>query len=382
MTDFIFRINPNIILGPYTISRLGEQVKEWGNRYMVILDPLLNEAKLAEKILQSLIDRKVESFVFAEIAEGNTTKVIQRALGLAREGHVHGIIAVGGAKALNIGRAVAALFNEDGDFYSYIDKTSPSAPALPCICVPTTFRYTHCFTPTIPLTDSRSNQLKIVNVQNTITKLILVDPNMMLSLTENQKATFSLELICMATEAYLSQKANFFSDMYVEKALEILSYALDGSPSLEISTPEEVLLAQAGCMISLASATASLGIGSLISMGINSRFHKSKSLVSSIMLPYILEDTAKFKEAKLAKIAQLLRAATPDLSGEESAKALIEYIRQKIAKYNLPTRLKDLQLTVENLSLIVEDISKIDIINTLPRSMTSDDLFSFIKVAY
>ncbi len=382
MTDLIFRISPNIILGPYTISRLGQQVKEWGSRYMIVIDPLLNEAKLAEKILQSLIDRKVESFVFAEIAEGNTSKVVERALSLAREGHVHGIIAVGGAKAMHIGRAVAALFNETNNFYSYIDGAALTSAPLPCICVPTTFRWPFCFTSTIPLTDSRSNQLKILKAQNTISKLILVDPNMMLSLTENQKATLSLELIGIATEAYLSQKANFFSDMYVEKGLEILSYALDGSPSLEISTPEEVLLSQAGCMISLAAATASLGIGSLVSMGINSRFHKSKSLVSSIMLPYVLEDAAKFKEAKLDKIAHILRAATPEITGEEAVKALIEYIRQKIAKYNLPTRLKDLHLTVENLSITIEDVGSMDIMTTLPRSMTADDLFSFIKQAY
>lgn len=382
MSDFIFRISPNIVLGPYTISRLGQQVKEWGTRYMVVMDPLLNEAKLAEKILQSLIDRKVESFVFAEIAEGNTSRVIERALRLAREGHVHGIIAVGGEKAMHIGRAVSALYYESHDFYSFIDGAIPSTASIPCICIPTTFRCPHCFTSSIPITDSRSNQLKIMKVQNPLCKLVLIDPNMMLSLTENQKATFSLELIGMATEAYLSQRANFFSDMLVEKGLEILSYALDGSPSLEISTPEEVLLSQAGVMISLAAATASLGIGSLLSLGINSRFHKSKSLVSSIILPYALEDAAKFKAGKLEKISRLLRACPADITGDDAVKALIEYVRQKIAKYTLPTRLKDLQLTVENLSLAIEDVGSMDIMNTLPRSMSTDDLFSFIKLAY
>ena len=85
MADLAFRINPNIILGPYTIARLGAQVHEWGSRYMVIMDPMLNEAQLAGQIMQSLIDRKIESFVFAELAEGPTTQVISRALGLAKE---------------------------------------------------------------------------------------------------------------------------------------------------------------------------------------------------------------------------------------------------------------------------------------------------------
>ncbi len=129
----------------------------------------------------------------------------------------------------------------------------------------------------------------------------------MLSLTDNQKATLSIEILGMAVEAYLSQKANFFSDTFVEKGLEILSYALDGSPSLDITTPEEVLLAQAGAMISMATSCSSLGIGSLLSLSIYSRYKINKSLTSSILLPFALEDAAKFKTAKLDTIAHLFR---------------------------------------------------------------------------
>lgn len=67
MSDFIFRINPNIILGPYTVSRLGQQVREWGSRFMAIVDPFLNEAKVSEKIIQALSDRKIECIIFSEL---------------------------------------------------------------------------------------------------------------------------------------------------------------------------------------------------------------------------------------------------------------------------------------------------------------------------
>ena len=284
MADLAFRINPNIILGPYTISRLGAQVHEWGTRYMVIMDPMLNEAQLAGQIMQSLIDRKIESFVFAELAEGPTTQVIGRALGLAKEGHVHGIIAIGGEKAIQVGRAVAAYYNEVHDFYNFVDGALPTSNSLPCICIPTTYRSPFLFTQDIPVVDSRSHQLKFLRVQGGVCKLILMDPNLMLTLTENQKATLSIDLISIAVEAYLSQKANFFSDMFVEKGLELLSYALDGSPSLDITTPEEILLSQAGIMVSIASSSSSLGLCSLLGLTINSRYKIDKSLVASILL--------------------------------------------------------------------------------------------------
>ena len=61
---------------------------------------------------------------------------------------------------------------------------------------------------------------------------------------------------------------------------------------------------------------------------------------------------------------------------------LTEYVRQKIAKVNIPARLKDLSLTIEQLSLAAEDAGELDLMNALPRSMTTDDLFDLIKRAY
>ncbi|MCQ2575635.1 MAG: iron-containing alcohol dehydrogenase [Treponema sp.] len=382
MADFIFRITPNIVLGSYTLSRLGQQALEFGSRYMVIIDPLLNEVKLQDKIVQNLNDRKIEHFVFNEITEGSNTKTIQRALMLAKESHIHGIICVGGSKAMNIGRAVAAFYNEVHDFYTFVDGAMPTTSSIPCICVPTTFRTPFVFTNEIPVTDSRNHQLRVLKVQNNLTKLVLVDSNLMLSLTENQKSTIAIEVMNMAVEAYLSQKANFFSDMFVEKGLELLSYAMYGSPSLEITTPEEVLLAQAGIMISIATASSSLGLSSLLAMGINSRYRLNKSLVSSILLSYSVEDAAQFKSARIEKCAHVMRIVPAEVKGPDAVKAFVDAIRQKIAMENLPARLKDLQLTIEQLSLAVEDVGQIDIVNKLPRSMTTDDIFDFIKLAY
>ena len=382
MGDFAFRITPNIILGSYTLSRLPQQVMEWGTRFMIIADPVLNEFGTIQKITQSFADRKIEHFVFSEISEGNTSQLAKRALALAKEGHVHGVIAIGGSKALNIGRIVAAFFNEIHDFNNFVDGALPTTSPIPCICVPTIFSTPFIFTNEIPIKDSRNNQLKLMKVQNNLCKLVLVDPNLMLTLTQNQKSTIAIEVMSMAIEAYLSQKANFFSDMFVEKGLELLAYALDGSPSLDITTPEEILLAQAGIMISLASASSSLGLSSLLAMTINSRYQINKSLVSSILLSYSLEDAANFKRMQIEKLSHIMRVVPKEVTGPEAVKMFIDNIRQRIAKANLPTRLKDLQLSMEQLSLVAEDAGQIDIITKLPRSMSTDDIFDFIKNAY
>ena len=54
MADFIFRISPNIILGSYTINRLGEFAGEWGTHYMVIMDPFLKEVGISGTLYSAI----------------------------------------------------------------------------------------------------------------------------------------------------------------------------------------------------------------------------------------------------------------------------------------------------------------------------------------
>ena len=382
MADFIFKISPNIVLGSYSSARLGQFVQEWGSKFMVIIDPILQECGIAQKIKQSLTDRQVDFFVFSEMPTAPDTKVLAQALKLAQEAHVHGIIAVGGTKAANIGRAVAALCNETHDLYNFVDGAVPSAAGLPFICVPTTMRDLFLFSNKTPLIDARTRQIKILNIQNNITKLVIFDPNLSVSLTENQFASVTLQTLCMALECYISQKSSFFSDTITEKAIELLGASMDGSPTLSSTASPELFFAQGGCMTSLACGISFPGAATLLSLAINARFKVSHAVVTAILFPYIIEDAAGFKKERIAKIARILGVASETTNDDAAVTALAENIRNRLARAKLPTRLKDLSVSIEQLALAAEDAGNLELINSMPRSMSSDDLFDLIKQAY
>lgn len=382
MADFVFKIQPNIILGSYTTSRLGQYALEYGSKFMLFIDPILKENGTAEKIIQSLTDRNVDFFVYDDVPNTANSETLTAALKLAQDAKIHGVIAVGGGRTLGIAKALCALFYESKHIFDYLDGAAPEHPALPLICLPSTNRDSFIFTDRAPVTDARSTKLKLIKTQNGVCKLILWDPNLQVELTEKQSDCMALESLCFAIEGYLSQKATFFSDMILEKAVQLLGYAMDGSPTLSITTPQEVLLTQGGCMASLGAATSSFGAATLIANTICSRYRVSRFLITAILLPYIIEDAGTFRADKLAVLAKLLRACTEDATTEDAIASLAEYVRQKIAKVNIPARLKDLSLSIEELSLAVEDAGELELINSLPRSMTTDDLFEIVKKAY
>lgn len=382
MADLIFKISPDIILGSYTLTRLGQYAKNLGSKFMIIMDPILKDFNLAEKITQPLTDRKIDFFIYDNFNDGATTKDIENAVILAKQSHIHGIIAAGGEKAINAGCAVAALYNENRSIYDYIDNPGTAADSIPLICIPGTCRAPYAFTNSIPVTDSRSRQVKQLKIKDNACSLMLWDPNLSLTLTENQNTSLSLETLCLACEAYFSQKASFFSDMFCEKSFELLSYGMDEKKSLDITTPQEILLAQGGCMASLSVSTSSPGIASLLALAINARFKINRSLAATILFPYVIEEVAKFKADKIEKIARIYGTADEKLSRDEAVQSFTENIRQKIAKANLPVRLKELNLTMEQLATCAEDAGQLDIMTMLPRSMTTDELFELMKQAY
>lgn len=382
MADLIFKISPDIILGSYTLTRLGQYAKNLGSKFMIIMDPILKDFNLAEKITQPLTDRKIDFFIYDNFNDGATTKDIENAVILAKQSHIHGIIAVGGEKAINAGCAVAALYNENRSIYDYIDNPGTAADSIPLICIPGTCRAPYAFTNSIPVTDSRSRQVRQLKIKDNACSLMLWDPNLSLTLTENQNTSLSLETLCLACEAYFSQKASFFSDMFCEKSFELLSYGMDEKKSLDITTPQEILLAQGGCMASLSVSTSSPGIASLMALAINARYKINRSLAVTILFPYVIEEVAKFKADKIEKIARLYGTADEKLSRDEAVQSFTENIRQKIAKANLPVRLKELNLTMEQLATCAEDAGQLDIMTMLPRSMTTDELFELMKQAY
>ncbi len=382
MADFVFKLSPNIVLGAYSSSRLGQFAKEYGTRFMLLIDPVLTEFGITEKITSALQERSIDFFVYDEIPPAPDAVTIQQVCNLGKEAHIHGIISVGGTKISNVARSVAALFHELHDIYDFLEGTSPTTGALPVICVPTTLCDPFIFADRTPIIDGRTRQVKMLKLQPGLCRLAVFDPTLTVSFTESQRTSMLLHLLTIAVEAYTSQRANFFSDSLVEKALDLLSTVLNDSQGETPTSSREVLSLQAASMISLAAASSSIGVGSGISLSINARHRISRSLSSSILLPYIVEEVSKYKTERIAKVSRYLKLASPDSSNEDAITVLSETIRNKIAMTNLPARLKDLSISMEQLSLVAENTEQLAGMYAFSRSMSADDVFELIKSAF
>lgn len=397
MGDLLYKISPSVVLGNFTMNKLPQYVKEYGNRFIVVIESSFKTNTLGEQLFKNLADHKVEHFIYDNTDEGAITKNIEYALKLSREARIDGVIAIGTTQTLLLGAVIAALFNDDRSIYDIIDANALLATKpLPLICVPSTIRVPYIFTPYTPLIDARTRQTKLLKTQKDLCRLVLWDSELATLLPDTVKFSTCIETLSLAIEASISQKTSFFSDMFAKKSVELLSYAINGSDTLQVTTPKNLLMMQSGFLSSIAVATSSVGVASLLSLVCNARYGTSMSTVSSIIFPHIVKDAMTFKAQKITELVSIFnarKALDPSMSEASNVKVgdvaaqtkmvddFVEDIQNRLGEEDIPTKLQFLNLSVDKLALIAEDAAALDIVNTLPRSMTSDDLFEILKNA-
>ena len=358
MSDFIFRISPNIVQGQFVVSRIGQFSKEFASRYMVFIDSNLMKSDVEQKVRASLDEAKVEFLVCKDVPAVPDSESLENALKFARDAKIGGVIAVGSPHTTEFAKLVAAFYGENVGLYDAIDalsdETSGVAAAsvssfsekpLSVVCVPTNLYDKFLFSKYIPLVDSRSRKTVFFQSCKVPCDLAIFDSEITSPKIEETRQDDKNFLTTLAFEVYTSQKANFFSDMLAEKSIELLV-------SQKYS--------EAGTLLSLAVSLTGLGPVSTVAEMVENRFSVVPAKTASIILPHFMEDAKKNRAERVEKIAALV-AAKDENSSE---------------------KLQSLQISMEQLSSIATNVADSGFTESFYRSMTSDDIFEILKQAY
>ena len=381
MSNFTFKLSSNIILGNYSIAKIGSEAVQFGKKFLFVVDPLLHETGISKKIITALEERGISVLVFDGVKRYADSAIIESALSLARKVFVDAVIVSGGMGPVAIGRAVASLYNETGSIYDFIDGKPCTAEPLPFIEVPSTCREPFTFTPFSPIVDVRSRKINLLKIRNDLCKLCVFDPACYSNLAPNATIATILQGVSIAFEGYISTRSNFLSETILGKAIDLFLQSLS-LPSGNAVESNETMIAEAACLTAIGISFSSPGLGSAIALACAGRYNISSSVVGTIILPHILTNALTSNLDKLVRIGRMLGVDTQGVDPVVVAQAAIEEIRRRLAQANLPTRLKDVNLTMDQLIAISEDAASLSLMNYIPKPMRSDDIFELLKQAY
>jgi len=384
MSDFVFNLSPNLIVGTDVILSLGEHVVKYGSRFMLIQDPSFKDVELLVKIKQSLEQKSIKLFGFDGIKKSSDTETVLRALKLAEVAHVDGIIALGDTVTCSIAKAVACLYNETKPIYRCFEGETVNASPLPLVQIPTDCDNPFLFGNSIYLTDSRNRTVSILKCKEDASAIVLFDSALYKSLSLNRLRLMVLSGLSVAVDAYVSRRSNFFTDALLKRAISLFVLALNPEHDKIVGRSVEETLIQATFLTTVATASSKPGLATAIAVAGNTKYDISISTILTVMLGFVLEDSIPSNLIKVAEIANLfLEEGKVNASAlEEMSIKGIEKIREKILELELPVKLQSLGLALEDLASIAEIALTVDFINYIPRSMTSLDVLEILKKSY
>ncbi|MBE3131456.1 MAG: iron-containing alcohol dehydrogenase [Acidobacteria bacterium] len=382
MPDIIFHIPTRVVFGLDTINRIGQIVSEYGERAFLVTEAILYEGKVINKV-QEILDKKgTQYIVFDEVVPNATSRTVDDGVTLARGAHAEVVIGLGGARTLSIAKAIAMTVPSEAEMDDFLSGVQPQSPPLAYIEVPTTCRNPFMFVDEYLMVDARDRTGRIGRTQKGITKTVLIDPKLSLTLPAKYTATTVMDTLLACIEGYLSGRANFLSDTYFMKAIETLGALITEGMQNVDDIRMRINASVAGLLAGLGLSTSKLGIGSALSFAINAKFMAPKSWVSTILLPYVLEFAVNVRGDRIAEVARLLGEDLSDVPAVEAPTRAIEAVRRIIGSLALPTRLREFDLSLDEMFEVAGVARSFDMMNYLPRVVSTEDIYEMIKSAF
>ncbi|OHD22253.1 MAG: hypothetical protein A2Y38_21550 [Spirochaetes bacterium GWB1_59_5] len=382
MADFRFHVPADCFIGQDALYKLPLVLEGGPDRALLVADPGLGEAKTTERLTTILEGRGMQLIVFDDMSERPSSTAVDEAVALARGSRAPLVIGLGGIKALHVAKAVAALATGDSSVDRWMDGEPPVRQSLPLVLVPTSYRDPFLLSGGLVLTDARSGGAVFLQARRGVETAVVLDPNALGGLSAKTAAAALLDGTMGAIEGYASAREGFLSDMALKEAIGLYIRALD----VTIQRPEDPqarMDAVRACFLSgLGLAASSPGLGTAISFAINARWGVPKANLAAVILPYLLESLSRSRPEKIAAIAPLFCEVDPEEGAAGAAARAVESMRTRLGLLKIPSRLKDFELPLERLVETAEAARRFDFMNFLPRTMTVDDVFDFIKTVY
>jgi alcohol dehydrogenase class IV len=382
MSDLIFSLPHETYFGVDIIHRLASVVSRYGDRVLIVTEAILYERQTIERILELLEKKNISYIVYDEVVPNATSSAVEEALLLARGSQAQAVIGMGGVRALSTAKCVAMAAGARSGIDDYLSGAQPEGKPLAYIEIPTTSRNPFMYLDECLVVDARDRSARILPTQKNITKAVIIDPKLTLTLPPKYTAAVLLETFLAAFEGYVSTKNNVLTETLFLKAIE---HVVETVPQI-VQNPEDIKLriaaSTAGFITALGLSMSRAGLGSALTYALNARLMVPKSWVATILLPYVLEFFINTSSEKIMRLARILGEDVTGISSVDASKKAIEAVQRLTGGLQFQARLREFNLKLDGVLEIASNARSFDMMNYLPRMASVEELCDIVKEAY
>jgi alcohol dehydrogenase class IV len=305
-------INPPIIAAPRamlvgggSVARIAELLGKFGlSRPLVVTDPVMVRTGLVRRCLEPLAAAGIAHEVFSDTVPEPIDTVIEAGVGVIRSGDFDCLIGFGGGSPMDTAKAMAILASGGGKMRDYKVPVQADRADLPIIAIPTTAGTGSECTRFTVITDTERDEKMLISGLGALPLAAIVDYELTYTVPARTTADTGVDSLTHALEAYVSKRANPFSD-----ALAVSAMALIGKHLRAAYAEPRDAAAREGMMLGatqagLAFSNSSVALVHGMSRPIGAHFHVPHGLSNAMLLPAVTRFSISGAETRYAEAAR------------------------------------------------------------------------------
>jgi alcohol dehydrogenase class IV len=296
------------------------------------------------------------------------------------------VLAIGGGSAIDLAKAAAAMAtNGDGasvrDFLEGVGRgLSIERPPLPLVAMPTTGGTGSEATKNAVVSSHHPTFKKSLRSDRMIARIVLVDPELSVSVPPNVTAQTGMDAITQLIESYISRRAQPIPRALAVEGLKRALPAIVEAVHDGTSRRAREAMAHAALLSGVALANSGLGMAHGVAAALGVVCDVPHGLACAVMLPAALKANREVAAYGLAELhwatAEVDRSR---LSGDihAAANAFINGIERICIDIGIPAHLSEIGVRPDQIPALVRQ-SRGNSLSGNPRDISDDELTSLL----
>lgn len=374
---FDFTTAGRIIFGPGTRKEVSALASRMGRCALVVGG---RSRDRTAGLIKGLNARGMDVVTFAVDREP-TMEIILEGLTLARAESCDLVIGMGGGSVIDAGKAISALLTNPGELLEYLEviggsQSIPNQPA-PYIAIPTTAGTGTEVTRNAVIISREHNVKVSMRSDMMLPRLVVADPELTYSLPPHITASTGLDALTQLVEAFVSVKANPFTDGLCREGLARAARSLNAAYAEggNKAAREDMMLAS--LFSGLALANAGLGAVHGFAAPLGGMFDAPHGVICARLLPIVMDVNIRALAGRdpgspvLACYGEIARTLTGDPGAD--AQQGVAWVEKTCAAMHIPA-LSSIGLTEEHIPSLVEKAARASSMKGNPVGLTVQEL--------
>jgi alcohol dehydrogenase class IV len=328
---------PRILrVGAGASAQLAATLAELGlARPLLVTDPFIQSCGYCERLQVPLEAAGIAYGLFSECVPDPTTDSVYAALAMLHAGDYDCVVALGGGSSLDTAKAVAVLAQNGGSMREYKVPRQVDF-GLPIIAIPTTAGTGSEATRVAVITDTQTHEKMLCMGLGLMPVAALVDYDLTLTMPYRLTADTGIDSLCHALEAYVSRKANPFTDSIALTAMRTIYQNIRTACTEPDNRQAREAMMLAATQGGIAFANASVTLIHGMSRPIGALFHVPHGLSNAMLLPEVTAWSIDHAPARYAHCARYMGIADDSQSDPVACANLVEALRALTTDLQVP----------------------------------------------